>query len=244
MRLHPQSPPRRWRHVPGPPAGWGDDRNQRGAGAGQPDAARRRGPHRGGRRCARSFIPPSRRAARCGPARWRYCSMRRAPGAAPSVRCPAAGRVVLVSRTQPQAAEWEAAISVGAQHVMTLPAQDHDLVAELSDAAESCSRRRPPRRGGRGDRGSRRSRRVAVRDRIGVHRDGRPADRCRPVGRRHRPGAGYRGGARSPLARPGVAGRSAEPCLAARGATALTAESVCCRAPAPGAISMPHPWAP
>ena len=52
---------------------------------------------------------------------------------------PRRGRVVLVSRTQPQTAEWEAAISVGAQHVMTLPAQDHDLVAALSDATE-CAR--------------------------------------------------------------------------------------------------------
>jgi secretion/DNA translocation related CpaE-like protein len=51
---------------------------------------------------------------------------------------PRRGRVVLLGRTPPQAADWEAAISVGAQHVMTLPGQESELVAELSDAAESA----------------------------------------------------------------------------------------------------------
>lgn len=46
-------------------------------------------------------------------------------------------RVVLVGRVEPAAADWQAAISVGAQHVITLPRQDADLVAELSEAAES-----------------------------------------------------------------------------------------------------------
>ena len=50
---------------------------------------------------------------------------------------PRRARVVLVGRTEPRVVEWQAAISVGAQHVMTLPAQERDLVAELSDAAES-----------------------------------------------------------------------------------------------------------
>ena len=51
---------------------------------------------------------------------------------------PRRGRVVLVGRTEPQAADWEAAIAVGAQHVITLPAQDGVLMAELSDAAEAA----------------------------------------------------------------------------------------------------------
>ena len=36
------------------------------------------------------------------------------------------------------AADFQAAISVGAQHVMTLPEQDREVVAELSDAVESA----------------------------------------------------------------------------------------------------------
>ena len=51
---------------------------------------------------------------------------------------PRRGRVVLVGRSEPQAADWQAAIAVGAQHVITLPAQDGELMAELSDAAEAA----------------------------------------------------------------------------------------------------------
>jgi secretion/DNA translocation related CpaE-like protein len=51
---------------------------------------------------------------------------------------PRRGRVVLVGRAQPLAADWEAAIAVGAQHVVTLPAQDGVLMAELSDAGEAA----------------------------------------------------------------------------------------------------------
>ena len=50
---------------------------------------------------------------------------------------PRRGRVVLVGRSQPQAADFQAAIAVGAQHVITLPAHDSELMAELSDAAEA-----------------------------------------------------------------------------------------------------------
>lgn len=50
---------------------------------------------------------------------------------------PRRGRVVLVGRSQPQAADFQAAIAVGAQHVITLPAHDGELMAELSDAAEA-----------------------------------------------------------------------------------------------------------
>jgi secretion/DNA translocation related CpaE-like protein len=47
-------------------------------------------------------------------------------------------RVVLVGRTEPSATDWEVAIAVGAQHVVTLPAQDGVLMGELSDAAEAA----------------------------------------------------------------------------------------------------------
>lgn len=50
---------------------------------------------------------------------------------------PRRDRVVLVGRGEPQVADWKTAISVGAQHVVTLPRQDAELVAELSDAVES-----------------------------------------------------------------------------------------------------------
>ncbi|SEH60434.1 helicase/secretion neighborhood CpaE-like protein [Mycolicibacterium rutilum] len=45
--------------------------------------------------------------------------------------------VVLVSPRDPGAAEWQAAIAVGAQRVVTLPAEDGALMAELAEAAES-----------------------------------------------------------------------------------------------------------
>lgn len=50
---------------------------------------------------------------------------------------PRRGRVVLVGRAEPCAADWQAAIAVGAQRVLTLPAQDGALMAELSEAAEA-----------------------------------------------------------------------------------------------------------
>jgi secretion/DNA translocation related CpaE-like protein len=50
---------------------------------------------------------------------------------------PRRGRVILLSRTEPHTDEWEAAISVGAQQVITLPSEESDLVAALSEAAES-----------------------------------------------------------------------------------------------------------
>ncbi|WP_454792584.1 septum site-determining protein Ssd [Mycolicibacterium lutetiense] len=57
-----------------------------------------------------------------------------------ALRCAARGlprrtQVVLVGRDHPRPDDWQAAISVGAQHVVTLPAQDADLVAALSEAA-------------------------------------------------------------------------------------------------------------
>ncbi|MEO3758457.1 septum site-determining protein Ssd [Mycobacterium sp. B14F4] len=50
---------------------------------------------------------------------------------------PRRGRVVLVGRAEPSAADWQTAIAVGAQRVITLPAQDGELMAELSEAADA-----------------------------------------------------------------------------------------------------------
>jgi secretion/DNA translocation related CpaE-like protein len=58
---------------------------------------------------------------------------------------PRRGRVLLAGRTPPGAADWQAAIAVGAQHVITLPEQDGALMAELSEAADSS--RNDARRG-------------------------------------------------------------------------------------------------
>jgi secretion/DNA translocation related CpaE-like protein len=60
--------------------------------------------------------------------------------AAAAQRCaartlPRRARVILVGHDAPQPGDWHAAISVGAQQVVTLPAQDADLVAALSEAA-------------------------------------------------------------------------------------------------------------
>ncbi|HZN81583.1 MAG TPA: septum site-determining protein Ssd [Mycobacterium sp.] len=49
---------------------------------------------------------------------------------------PRRSRVVLVVGSEPHAADFEAAIAVGAQQVIALPARDSELMAELSDAAE------------------------------------------------------------------------------------------------------------
>lgn len=45
-------------------------------------------------------------------------------------------RVVLVGRTEPADADWRAAIAVGAARVLTLPAQDGELMSELAETAE------------------------------------------------------------------------------------------------------------
>lgn len=51
---------------------------------------------------------------------------------------PAHGRVVLVGRAEPVADDFQAAIAIGARHVITLPEQDRALMAELADAAEAA----------------------------------------------------------------------------------------------------------
>ncbi|HTM86156.1 MAG TPA: septum site-determining protein Ssd [Mycobacterium sp.] len=52
--------------------------------------------------------------------------------------------VVLVGHDDPQPADWQAAITVGAEHVITLPGQDAVLVAALSEAASCDDGRRGP----------------------------------------------------------------------------------------------------
>jgi secretion/DNA translocation related CpaE-like protein len=51
---------------------------------------------------------------------------------------PRRGRVILLVRSEPLAADFQAAIAVGAQHVIMLPAHDGELMSELSDAAEAA----------------------------------------------------------------------------------------------------------
>jgi secretion/DNA translocation related CpaE-like protein len=64
-------------------------------------------------------------------------------------RCSEAGlprrsHVVLVSAAAPAPATWAAAIAIGAQQVLMLPAQERELVRELADAGEDAD---GPRRG-------------------------------------------------------------------------------------------------
>ena len=51
---------------------------------------------------------------------------------------PRRAHVIVVTGDDPPPATWAAAIEVGARHVLRLPAQEHDLVRELADAAESA----------------------------------------------------------------------------------------------------------
>jgi secretion/DNA translocation related CpaE-like protein len=50
---------------------------------------------------------------------------------------PRRGHVVMLIQGEAGAADWQTAIAVGAQHVMTLPADEARLVAALSEAAEA-----------------------------------------------------------------------------------------------------------
>ncbi|MEB3022219.1 septum site-determining protein Ssd [[Mycobacterium] crassicus] len=58
-------------------------------------------------------------AARCSPA-----------------RLPRRAHVIVLTDAQPTPAGWQAAVAVGAQRVLTLPADGNELVAELAEAAE------------------------------------------------------------------------------------------------------------
>ncbi|VCT92136.1 hypothetical protein MHAS_03861 [Mycolicibacterium hassiacum DSM 44199] len=50
---------------------------------------------------------------------------------------PRRGRVILVGATEPDADDFRAALAVGAQHVMQLPAQDTALMSVLADVADA-----------------------------------------------------------------------------------------------------------
>jgi secretion/DNA translocation related CpaE-like protein len=51
---------------------------------------------------------------------------------------PRRAHVIVASGDDPPPATWAAAIDVGAGHVLSLPAQEHDLVRALAEAAESA----------------------------------------------------------------------------------------------------------
>lgn len=52
--------------------------------------------------------------------------------------------VILVGNDAPRPDDWQAAIAIGAQHLVTLPGQDAELVAALSDAASRDDAGRGP----------------------------------------------------------------------------------------------------
>lgn len=61
-----------------------------------------------------------------------------AAGLCVSGTSPRRAHVVMVTAAEPATATWVAAIAVGAHRVLTLPAQEYELVGELADAAESA----------------------------------------------------------------------------------------------------------
>ncbi len=52
---------------------------------------------------------------------------------------PRRGHVIVLAGAEPNAADWQAAVAVGAQRVLTLPADGNELVAELAEAAEAAN---------------------------------------------------------------------------------------------------------
>jgi secretion/DNA translocation related CpaE-like protein len=61
-----------------------------------------------------------------------------AAGCCAQVGLPRRAHVIVVTATQPATATWAAALEVGARHLLTLPAQERELVRELADAGESA----------------------------------------------------------------------------------------------------------
>ncbi|ANI42347.1 septum site-determining protein Ssd [Mycolicibacterium vaccae] len=53
-------------------------------------------------------------------------------------RLPRRPRVLLISGDAPGPDDWEAAVAIGAQRVVTLPTDDRELMAELADATEAA----------------------------------------------------------------------------------------------------------
>jgi secretion/DNA translocation related CpaE-like protein len=88
-----------------------------------------------GMRLVRSGEPPGRRvwlsaaAVLLDAAAARRCADRGLPRRA---------RVLLISGVTPGPEDWEAAVAVGAQQVVSMPAQDADLMALLADAADAA----------------------------------------------------------------------------------------------------------
>lgn len=54
-----------------------------------------------------------------------------------AARLPRRAHVIVVTAAEPGAASWRCAVAVGAQRVLTLPADGNELVAELAEAAET-----------------------------------------------------------------------------------------------------------
>jgi secretion/DNA translocation related CpaE-like protein len=52
-------------------------------------------------------------------------------------RLPRRDHVSVLTAADPATATWAAAIAAGAQHVLSLPAQEHELIREIAEAAES-----------------------------------------------------------------------------------------------------------
>lgn len=50
---------------------------------------------------------------------------------------PRRGGIVVIGQSEPGPGDWQVALSIGAQRVLVLPAQEAELVAEFSDVAES-----------------------------------------------------------------------------------------------------------
>lgn len=50
---------------------------------------------------------------------------------------PRRGQVIVLTAAEPTASSWQAAVAVGAQRIVMLPAQGDELVAELAEAAEA-----------------------------------------------------------------------------------------------------------
>ncbi len=98
---------------------------------------------------------------------------------------PRRAHISVLIATEVTTATWTAAITVGAQHVLRLPEQEHELIRELAEAAEAARDD-----GLRGDvvaviGGLWRRRRLVVRRRFGAGRHRCAADRPRSVGWRH-----------------------------------------------------------
>ena len=79
----------------------------------------------------------SRPVARCGGRRRRSSSTSPAPVGALNWALPRRDRVLVIGHVDPIAEHWQIAISVGAQRVLSLPADEAELVSELSEAAEA-----------------------------------------------------------------------------------------------------------